>query len=49
MIDRCGISRDAAVRDGLQRLNDLEQRFQTEVRVPVPAKDPTPNWKKRCG
>ena len=35
MIDRCGISRDAAgLRDGLQRVNDLERRFQTEVRVP---------------
>ena len=35
MIDRCGISRDAAgLRDGLQRVNDLKRHFQTEVRVP---------------
>ena len=35
MIDRCGISRHAeGLRDGLEQVNALEQRFAADVRVP---------------
>ena len=47
MIDRCGISRDAVgLRDGLQRVSELEQRFQTEVRVPGAGEGPNAELEK---
>ena len=47
MIDRCGISRHAeGLRDGLQRVAQLEAQFQNEVRVPGGPEGPNPELEK---
>ena len=47
MIDRCGISRDAnGLRQGLEQVAALEQRFQSEVRVPGEADGPNAELEK---
>jgi succinate dehydrogenase / fumarate reductase flavoprotein subunit len=47
MVDRCGISRDAAgLRDGLNRVAALEKRFHAEVRVPGEATGPNAELEK---
>ena len=47
MIDRCGISRDAAgLRDGLRQVSELEQRFQADARVPGEADGPNAELEK---
>ncbi|MBE9153578.1 fumarate reductase/succinate dehydrogenase flavoprotein subunit [Cyanobium sp. LEGE 06113] len=47
MIERCGISRDAAgLRAGLAEVAALEQRFHAEVRLPGTAAGPNPELEK---
>ena len=47
MIDRCGISRDAAgLRQGLCQVEAMEQRFEAEVRVPGEADGPNAELEK---
>ena len=47
MIERCGISRDAAgLQDGLRAVAALEQRFLSDVRVPGEAQGPNPELEK---
>lgn len=47
MIERCGISRDAeGLRDGLNRVAELEQRFHAEVRVPGVSAGPNAELEK---
>ena len=47
MIDRCGISRDAAgLRQGLSQVEAMEQRFEAEVRVPGEATGPNAELEK---
>ena len=47
MIERCGISRDAdGLRDGLNRVAELEARFHAEVRVPGDAHGPNAELEK---
>ena len=47
MIDRCGISRDAnGLRDGMDQVAALEQRFHAEVRVPGDANSPNAELEK---
>ena len=47
MIDRCGISRDAAgLRQGLSQVEAMEQRFEAEVRVPGEANGPNAELEK---
>jgi len=47
MIDRCGISRDAAgLRQGLRQVEAMEQRFEAEVRVPGEANGPNAELEK---
>ncbi|KZR66561.1 fumarate reductase/succinate dehydrogenase flavoprotein subunit [Prochlorococcus sp. MIT 1306] len=47
MIERCGISRDAAgLRAGLKEVAELEQRFQQELCVPGGADEPNPELEK---
>ena len=47
MIDRCGISRHAeGLRQGLEQLAALEQRFHAEVRVPADACGPNAELEK---
>ena len=47
MIDRCGISRDAAgLRQGLRQVEAMEQRFEAEVRVPGEATGPNAELEK---
>ena len=47
MIDRCGISRHAeGLRDGLEKVQALEQRFEAEVRVPGDSNGPNAELEK---
>ncbi|MEC8441454.1 MAG: fumarate reductase/succinate dehydrogenase flavoprotein subunit [Cyanobacteriota bacterium] len=47
MINRCGISRHAkGLREGLEQVNAIEQRFKTEVRVPGEANGPNAELEK---
>ena len=47
MIDRCGISRHAdGLRQGLEQVKALEQRFEAEVRVPGEASGPNTELEK---
>ena len=47
MIDRCGISRHAdGLRQGLEQVKALEQRFEAEVRVPGEASGPNAELEK---
>jgi succinate dehydrogenase / fumarate reductase flavoprotein subunit len=47
MIDRCGISRHAdGLKEGLQQVRSLQQRFDTEVRVPGDANGPNAELEK---
>ena len=47
MIDRCGISRDAAgLRQGLSQVEAMEQRFEADVRVPGEATGPNAELEK---
>ena len=47
MIERCGISRDAAgLEDGLRAVAALEQRFLSDVRVPGEAQGTNPELEK---
>ncbi|SBO42388.1 fumarate reductase/succinate dehydrogenase flavoprotein subunit [Cyanobium sp. NIES-981] len=47
MIRHCGISRDAqGLRSGLREVEQLEQRFLTEVRVPGSGEGPNPELEK---
>jgi succinate dehydrogenase / fumarate reductase flavoprotein subunit len=47
MIDRCGISRHAeGLREGLEQVKALEQRFEAEVRVPGEASGPNAELEK---
>ena len=47
MIDRCGISRDAeGLRQGLQAVSALEDRFHSDLRVPGEAQGPNPELDK---
>ena len=47
MIDRCGISRNAAgLRQGLSQVEAMEQRFEAEVRVPGEANGPNAELEK---
>ena len=47
MIDRCGISRNAkGLREGISQVQTLQQRFQTEVRVPGEAAGPNAELEK---
>jgi succinate dehydrogenase / fumarate reductase flavoprotein subunit len=47
MIDRCGISRHADdLREGLEQVKALEQRFEAEVRVPGEASGPNAELEK---
>jgi len=47
MIERCGISRDAAgLRAGLKEVAELEQRFQQDLCVPGGADEPNPELEK---
>ena len=47
MIDRCGISRHAdGLRQGLEQVKALEQRFEVEVRVPGEASGPNAELEK---
>ena len=47
MIDRCGISRSAKeLQEGISQVQTLQQRFQTEVRVPGEAAGPNAELEK---
>ncbi|QNI62377.1 fumarate reductase/succinate dehydrogenase flavoprotein subunit [Synechococcus sp. TAK9802] len=47
MIDRCGISRHAdGLREGLEQVKALEERFEAEVRVPGEASGPNAELEK---
>ena len=47
MIDRCGISRHAdGLREGLEQVKALEERFEAEVRVPGEASGPNAKLEK---